>query len=81
MVKAHRQDVIKQMEFGKWLVEEITGHPTERPSGSASGRPPTRQNSEGDVSQRVQQRLETAGRPDLALVVLHRREAVAASGG
>lgn len=80
LVRVNRQDVLQQMGFGKWLVEEITGHPTEQRSDSAGGPLPTQPNSGDDVSSRVQRRLEGEGRPDLALVVLERRDAVAASG-
>jgi hypothetical protein len=75
LVRTHRQDITAQMEFAKWVLEQVTGHPTERLSGSVDGQPPTGPNSTGDVSLRVQHRLEDQGRADLALVVLAKREA------
>ena len=75
LVREHRQDIFQQMAFGKWLVTQVSGgHPIERPSDSSDGRPSTQANSEGDVSQRVQALLEQSGRPDLASMVLVRRE-------
>lgn len=80
LVKANRQDTMKQVEFGKYVVEQVSGHPTEQRSDSARGPLRTPPNSGDDVSSRVQARLEGEGRPDLALVVLHRREAVHSVG-
>lgn len=74
LVKANRQGIEEQMAFGKWVVEQVTGHPTERPSNSGTGRSQTSTNSEADASWRVQHRLEAQGRPDLALMVVHKRE-------
>lgn len=73
-VKANRQDVIKQMEFGRYLIEAVTGHPTERQSGSSPGLPQTPPSSEDALSLRVQEHFEGVGRPDLAEAVLLRRE-------
>lgn len=70
LVRANRQDVSAQMGFGKWVIEQVTGHPIDAASDSDSGASTTDQNSEGDFSSRVQQRLEAEGRPDLALTVL-----------
>jgi hypothetical protein len=74
LVRQHRQGVEEQMGFGKWLIEEITGHPTALQSASSDGLQGTDGNSEGDASSRVQARLEQQGRPDLAAVVVLRRE-------
>lgn len=74
LVRQHRQDLEAQMGFGKWLVGEMTGHPTEQPSASLDGRLPTEQTSGENVSSRAQRRLEQEGRPDLAAVVAMRRE-------
>lgn len=75
LVRENRQDIFQQMSFGKWLVVQVSGgHPTAQPSDSSGGRPSTQENSEDDVSQRVQRRLEQSGRPDLAAMVLVRRE-------
>jgi hypothetical protein len=73
-VKTNRQDVVAQMEFGKWLIGEATGHPTEQPSDSSPGVLLTLPKSEDDSFSRVQRRLESQGRPDLALAVLKHRE-------
>jgi hypothetical protein len=74
LVRQHRQDVTKQMAFGKYVIELVTGRPTGLPSDSSGGRQTTTANSEDDLSLRVQRRLEASGRPDLAEVVLKKRE-------
>lgn len=81
LVRLHRQDIRRQMEFGKWLMGEVAGYPTEPQSGSPAGLWDREANSGADVSLRAQARLEAEGRPDLALVVVARREHVAASTG
>lgn len=75
LVRTNRQDTTRQMEFGKWLMEELSGHPIVQQSGSAPGLLGTLPNSGDDASSRVQERLEAQGRPDLALVVVNHREA------
>jgi hypothetical protein len=74
LVRERRQDIEKQMAFGKYVIELVTGRPTGLPSDSSDGRQTTTANSEDDLSLRVQRRLEEAGRPDLAEVVLKKRE-------
>lgn len=78
LVRQNRQGIEEQMGFGKWLIEEMTGHPTGLQSASSDGLQGTDENSEGDVSSRAQHRLEQQGRPDLAAVVVLRREQTAA---
>lgn len=69
LVRRHRQGMEQQMAFAKYVMEEMTGHPTPLPSDSSAGRQQTEASSVGDLSSRAQQRLEAAGRPDLGLVV------------
>jgi hypothetical protein len=82
LVRKHRQDITKQMEFAKWLLETVAGYPTQPQSDSPAGQSPAVvANSAADVSWRAQQALEAQGRPDLALAVVRRREHVEGSGG
>lgn len=56
------------------VMEALADRPTGRPSASSAG-PPTANTSFEDVSSlRAQRRLEAAGRADLAVAVLQRRE-------
>lgn len=75
LVRRHRQGLEAQMAFAKYIVEEMTGHPTPLPSDSSGGRQRTEPSSVGDLSSRVQQRLEDSGRPDLGMVVAMAQEA------
>lgn len=75
LVRKHRQNMEQQMAFAKYVMEEMTGHPTPLPSASSDGRSATEPSSGGDLSSRAQQRLEDAGRPDLGLVVALAHEA------
>lgn len=56
------------------VMEELSKRPTGRSSVSESGPPTARPNYEDDLSLRAQRRLEEAGRADLAVAVLDRRE-------
>lgn len=78
LVKTNRQGLEEQMAFGKWLVESLTGHPTDEPSVSSPGPSTTQPRSVGDASSRAKARLEESGRPDLAEAVLLRRDYQAA---
>jgi hypothetical protein len=75
LVRRHRQGMDAQMAFAKYVMEEMTGHPTPLPSASSGGPQRTEQSSGGDLSSRAQQRLVDAGRPDLGLVVALAQEA------
>jgi hypothetical protein len=77
LVKSNRQDIDAQMGFGKWLVEQMTGHPFAEASVSSPAAASTEPKSAEDVSLRVQRRYEEQGRPDLAIAVLDRRESLA----
>jgi hypothetical protein len=74
LVRLHRQDMDAQMSFAKFIIEEMSGHPTPLLSGSSAGQQGTEHSSVGDLSSRAQARLEEQGRPDLASVVLYARE-------
>lgn len=74
LVRANKQNLDAQMGFAKYVIEEMTGHPTPLPSDSSPGRQDTVANSEDELSLRAQRRLEAAGRPDLAMAVLQARE-------
>lgn len=63
------------MAFVKEVMQEMTARPTSRPSDSSAGPPPTRQRSTDASSSRVIERLESKGRPDLALIVLDAQQA------
>ena len=73
-VKRRKHSVETQMEFAKYIVEAMTGHPFAEGSGSSLGPTPDQQNYAADSSLRVQHRLEQRGRPDLAMIVLQHRE-------
>jgi hypothetical protein len=73
--KTHRQGVIDQAAFAKYVIESVTGHPTGLLSGSSAGQQETGPNSGAASWQRVKARLEDAGRPDLAVSVLLAQEA------
>lgn len=81
-VKRHRQGMEAQMAFARYVVEQITGHPTAAVSDSSPGPSNTATSSTVDYSlaDRVQSRLESEGRPDLALAVVMAQEARAAGG-
>lgn len=55
-------------------IEIISGRPTLRPSDSSDGSQTTNGNSAGDSSSQVITRLESVGRPDLALMVAQAQE-------
>lgn len=76
---AGRQNSRDLMGLMKSLNEALAGRPTRRPSDSPSGRRKTKGKSKGASSNRARdggtakaviRRLETAGRPDLALTVV-----------
>lgn len=73
LVREHRQGIVEQVAFGKYLIEAMAGNPTDEPSGSSDGRTPTQERSEADLSLRAQRRLEESGRPDLAAAVVMAR--------
>jgi hypothetical protein len=56
------------------VFEVLSNRPTGRPSASPPGPPTTPENYEDVSSLRAQRRLEEAGRADLAVAVLNRRE-------
>jgi hypothetical protein len=77
LAKQHRQSVEERSETAFKLIEAaVNGTPTERSSDSSGGPQKTDASSTDDSSLRVQRRLEEAGRPDLAVAVLQRREAL-----
>lgn len=59
----------------KDVLGALTARPTSRPSDSSDGPPTTSTSSTADFSSRAKLRLETQGRPDLALMVLEAQEA------
>ena len=74
LVRKNRQNLDQQMSFAKWVVEEMSGHPTPLLSDSSDGQQRTAPSSVGDSSSRVVERLAEQGRPDLALAVVHAQE-------
>jgi hypothetical protein len=74
----HRHGVMKLFAFMERLVGRLTARPTGQPSDSSAGLPSTDQNSKDDSSSPVIRRLESAGRPDLALVHVQASEGRAA---
>lgn len=75
----NRQTTQQLMTFAETLIEKVVEATTERPtsqlSDSSAGPSPTAESSEADASSRVVHRLESSGRPDLALAVLARQDA------
>jgi len=74
LVRKNRQNLDQQMSFAKWVVEEMSGHPTPLLSDSSGGQQETGRSSGDDLSSRAIARLEEQGRPDLALAVIHAQE-------
>lgn len=70
-----RQQYRDLMILMKGLVEAVSDRPTTRRSDSPRGRRKTREKSKVSSSSRVIRRMETAGRPDLALAVVQARDA------
>jgi hypothetical protein len=73
--KRERQGVDDLMGVLYAVVEAVTDRPTERPSDSSDGPTRTAPTSAGDSSSRVVRRLETEGRPSMALMVMQASEA------
>jgi hypothetical protein len=71
---AGRWDHEEILEVVGKVMEVLAERPTGRPSASSAGRPSTPENFEAASSLRAQRRLEEAGRADLAVAVLNRRE-------
>lgn len=71
-VRADHEDLLELV--GKTM-EVLSGRPTERPSDSSDGPPPTRESSTGDSSLQVINRELEKGRPDLALAVYQAHQA------
>lgn len=73
---ANRQHYQDLMQLMKGLIEATSDRPTRRRSDSSGGRQKTKGKSkrgsseQGGPAERVQRRLERAGRPDLAAVVM-----------
>lgn len=59
------------------ITELVSGRPTGPLSDSSPGQPTTVESLKEDSSSRAMRRLESEGRPDLALVVVQRQEALA----
>lgn len=73
-----RADTDGILELVKLVMDVLTARPTRRPSDSSSGPSTALQRREpASSSLQVQQRFESAGRPDLALIVANVREAEA----
>lgn len=72
---AQRQHYVDLMVLMKGLIEAVSDRPTKRRSDSPGGRRKTPGKSKGPSSSRVIKRLETAGRPDLALAVVQADDA------
>lgn len=77
VVRVKRQDMFGQMAFCKYVIETMTERPTGLPSGSSDGRQQTPGSAEPASSSPAMRRLEEQGRPDLASVILARREYLA----
>lgn len=75
---AHKQTSDKLAGLFNSILEAVADRPTERPSSSSSGPPATAPSSGGGSSSRVVDRLNAAGRPDLALAVVKAQEALSA---
>lgn len=63
------------LAFVAKVVELVSNRPTERPSNSSDGPTTTSENSTDDSSTRVIRRLESMGRPDLAVIAIQAAEA------
>lgn len=72
---AERQHYLDLMVLMKGLIEAVSDRPTKRLSGSQPGRRKTKGKSKAPSSSRVIRRLESAGRPDLALAVVQADDA------
>lgn len=75
--RKHRVRIETLMETMTSIMEAISGRPTGQLSDSADGLQSTKRNSKAGSSLRVIHRLETEGRPDLALAVVQASEALA----
>jgi len=68
----------EMLEVVGLVVQALSARPTGQPSALPPGPPNTKPNTGADsVSQRVQERLEASGRPDLALALVRSQEAQA----
>lgn len=79
--RRNRQGFEDQMSFAKVVIEAMTGRPTVLPSVSSSGRQDTEPKYVGDSSSKVRRRLESRGRPDLALAVVLAQEGMERATG
>lgn len=73
--KRNRQGLEPLMRLMQVIVEQVSARPTGQPSVSSGGQQNTVANSAGDSSRRVIARMESAGRPDLAVIHDLAREA------
>lgn len=73
--KAHKQSIEQRMEVIAQVVAALSGHPTSRPSDSSGGPARTVPSSPADFALAAQRRLESAGRPDLAVAPMRFRQA------
>lgn len=66
---AARSDSDELLEVVSTVIETLSARPTSRPSDSSAGPQTTAEKSTPASSSAVKDRLEAAGRPDLALMV------------
>jgi len=66
--KAHNQNDQDFSRIMEKVIEALADRPTQQPSASSAGRKPTVVKSKGGSSSPAIERLEAAGRPDLAVV-------------
>lgn len=78
LVRANRQQTEDLATLAMDIMESITDRPTERPSDSSDGPRSTDENSPVVSSSPVVRRLESQGRPDLALMVVQTQEHLSA---
>jgi hypothetical protein len=67
--RAHAATMADLMVLAQTVVSGVAGRPTQSRSGSSPGREPTPLESGAGSSSAVVRRLESAGRPDLAVIV------------
>jgi hypothetical protein len=72
--RANRQSLEDLIDLAQQLIEAVAEVPTERPSNSSDGPTSTGQSSAAVSPSPAVTRLEQAGRPDLALVVVRTQE-------
>lgn len=76
LARENRQQIEDMSELAQAILVAVTERPTERPSGSSDGQPSTVASSTAGSSSPVT-RLESQGRPELALVVKQTQEHLA----